>query len=260
MYCLLYAAAGALIGMAPTCWVAQARRPRSMRSPRSWRPALHPAAGGLVLAAALAAVMSTSSGALIATATVFSQDIVARPIARRRVPAPHDHVAQQPAPHAAGSASMVIIACVCCRRGNALTVAYDIPVCGLPGAKRSSVVCVRRGTNIGAASPRWRSAPSRILVTMISRATFANEPIYVGLLSGLIIYAGSRAWRASPPRPKSRSSDRRSRGEADEPVPPRHSAALLHRAPVLPGPCPANIKISGCQNGSLSTSAVLRHR
>ena len=33
---------------------------------------------GLVLAAALSAVMSTSSGALIATATVFGQDILGK--------------------------------------------------------------------------------------------------------------------------------------------------------------------------------------
>jgi solute:Na+ symporter, SSS family len=54
---------------------------------------LPPVLAGLVLAAALAAVMSTSSGALIARATVFSQDIVARLIKRDvEAGSEHDHL------------------------------------------------------------------------------------------------------------------------------------------------------------------------
>jgi SSS family solute:Na+ symporter len=77
VYCLLYAVAGAVIGMAAKVLL-PALESRDDAFAQFVEMQLPPVLAGLVLAAALAAVMSTSSGALIATATVFSQDIVAR--------------------------------------------------------------------------------------------------------------------------------------------------------------------------------------
>ena len=77
VYCLLYAVAGALIGMAARVLL-PALDSRDDAFAQLVEMQLPRCCAGLVLAAALAAVMSTSSGALIATATVFSQDIVAR--------------------------------------------------------------------------------------------------------------------------------------------------------------------------------------
>ena len=77
VYCLLYAVAGAVIGMAAKVLL-PALEARDDAFAEFVEMQLPPMLAGLVLAAALAAVMSTSSGALIATATVFSQDIVAR--------------------------------------------------------------------------------------------------------------------------------------------------------------------------------------
>src|SRR3712207_9182318 len=82
---------------------------------------------GLVLAAALAAVMSTSSGALIATATVFSQDIVAR--LRGRDPeagSEHEHVRSNRFYVAGFGIVMIGIACALQGGVAALTIAYDI--------------------------------------------------------------------------------------------------------------------------------------
>ena len=74
---------------------------------------LPPILAGLVLAAALAAVMSTSSGALIATATVFSQDIVAR-LRKRDIEAgsEDDHLRSNRIYVAAFGILMIVIACV----------------------------------------------------------------------------------------------------------------------------------------------------
>jgi solute:Na+ symporter, SSS family len=74
---------------------------------------LPPVLAGLVLAAALAAVMSTSSGALIATATVFSQDIVAKRLKRDiEAGSEHDHIRNNRLYVAGFGILMVGIACV----------------------------------------------------------------------------------------------------------------------------------------------------
>jgi SSS family solute:Na+ symporter len=91
---------------------------------------LPPILAGLVLAAALAAVMSTSSGALIATATVFSQDIVAR-LRKRDIEAgsEDDHLRSNRIYGACFGVLMILIACILQDVVAALTVAYDI-LCG----------------------------------------------------------------------------------------------------------------------------------
>lgn len=79
---------------------------------------LPPAPAGLALAAALAAVMSTSSGALIATATVFSEDIVALLRGRDIVAgSEHDHIRSNRLYVAGFGIVMVVIACAL-RRGR----------------------------------------------------------------------------------------------------------------------------------------------
>lgn len=82
IYCLLYAVAGALIGMAaarivPGIEVADDVFVAVVDA------AMSPVLAGLVLAAALAAMMSTASGSLLAASTVCRQDIVEPLLARR---------------------------------------------------------------------------------------------------------------------------------------------------------------------------------
>jgi solute:Na+ symporter, SSS family len=111
---------------------------------------LPPVLAGLVLAAALAAVMSTSSGALIATATVFSQDIDAR-LRHQDIEAgsEHDHIRNNRLYVFGFGVVMVVIACVLQDVVAALTVAYDILVGGLLVPILGGLVW-RRGTNVGA--------------------------------------------------------------------------------------------------------------
>lgn len=84
IYCLLYAVAGALIGMAaarivPGIEVADDVFVAVVDA------AMSPVLAGLVLAAALAAMMSTASGSLLAASTVCRQDIVEPLLARRDI-------------------------------------------------------------------------------------------------------------------------------------------------------------------------------
>src|SRR4029078_2211841 len=90
---------------------------------------LHPLLAGLVLAAALAAVVSTSSGALIATATVFSPDLVAQ-LVKRDIEAgsEHDHVRNSRLYVAGFGIVMVVIACILQDGVATLTLALQLPV------------------------------------------------------------------------------------------------------------------------------------
>ncbi len=178
---------------------------------------LPPVLAGLVLAAALAAVMSTSSGALIATATVFSQDIVAR-LRKRDIEAgsEHDHIRNNRLYVAGFGILMVIIACVLQDVVAALTVAYDILVGGLLVPILGGLVW-RRGTNVGALAAMAVGTVAT-LATMFATDIFANEPIYVGLASGLVVYVvGSLISKPTDPEILA-EWDRRSRGQETAPV------------------------------------------
>ena len=179
---------------------------------------LHPILAGLVLAAALAAVMSTSSGALIATATVFSQDIVAR-LQKRDVEAGSEdaHVRSNRLYVAGFGIVMVIIACVLQDVVAALTVAYDILVGGLLVPILGGLVW-RRGTNVGAVAAMAVGTVATLATMVVVGDIYANEPIYVGLAAGLLVYlVGSLATRPTAPEVLA-EWDRRSRGEAPAPA------------------------------------------
>ena len=199
VYCLLYAVAGAVIGMAAKVLL-PALESRDDAFAQFVEMQLPPVLAGLVLAAALAAVMSTSSGALIATATVFSQDIVAR-LLKRDVEAgsEHDHIRNNRLYVAGFGILMVVIACVLQDVVNALTVAYDILVGGLLVPILGGLVW-RRGSNTGALAAMAVGTVAT-LVAMFIFGIEANEPIYWGLVSGLVVFVvGSLP--ASPPIPR----------------------------------------------------------
>jgi SSS family solute:Na+ symporter len=84
VYCLLYAAAGALIGMAAIKIVPGIEVPDDVFV-AVVDASMSPVLAGLVLAAALAAMMSTASGSLMAASTVCRQDIVEPILARKDV-------------------------------------------------------------------------------------------------------------------------------------------------------------------------------
>jgi SSS family solute:Na+ symporter len=218
VYCLLYAVAGAVIGMAAKVLL-PALESRDDAFARFVEMQLPPVLAGLVLAAALAAVMSTSSGALIATAAVFSQDIVAR-LLKRDVEAgsEHDHLRNNRFYLAGFGIVMVVIACVLQEVVAALTVAYDILVGGLLVPILGGLVW-RRDTNVGAVAA-MAVGTVVTLVTMVAVGDiYANEPIYFGLVSGFAVFVvGSLLSRPTAPEVLA-EWDRRSRSEPSAPVP-----------------------------------------
>lgn len=199
VYCLLYGVAGAVIGMAARVILPalDARDDAFAAVVEATMPAL---LAGLVLAAALAAVMSTSSGALIATATVFSQDIVAR--LRGRDPeagSEHEHVRSNRLYVAGFGVVMIGIACALQDVVAALTIAYDILVGGLLVAILGGLVW-RRGTNTGALVSMAAGTLVTLLTMVVVGDIYANEPIYYGLAAALVGYVGgSLASRPTDP-------------------------------------------------------------
>lgn len=182
---------------------------------------LPPVLAGLVLAAALAAVVSTSSGALIAPATVFSQDVVARLLKRDVEAGQRTHHLRNNRFYLAGfGVAMVVIACVLQDVVAALTVAYTTWL-GDCWRQFWAAWCG------GAAPSRCRRGDGRRnrchAATMVvhnggRRRYLRHEPIYFGLASGPVVFVvGSLL---SPPTAPDVLAewDRRSRGEQTAPV------------------------------------------
>ncbi|MFD7402598.1 sodium:solute symporter [Streptomyces sp. NPDC059866] len=184
-YCLVYALAGAVIGTA-----AKVLYPNLASADDAFativKDELPVGVRGLVLAAALAAVMSTSSGALIACATVANNDIWSRLRGIVRPDGEHDEVKGNRAFILLMGLAVIGTAIALNDVVEALTVAYNLLVGGLLVPILGGLLW-KRGTAQGALA----SVAVGGLAVIVLMATFgilANEPVYYGLLSSLAAY------------------------------------------------------------------------
>ncbi|MFD7921734.1 sodium:solute symporter [Streptomyces sp. NPDC059740] len=192
-YCLVYAIGGAVIGTAAKvlypslgsaddafATIVQGTLPVGVR--------------GLVLAAALSAVMSTSSGALIACATVANNDIWSR--LRSRLPGraaakgttggEEDEVRGNRLFILVMGAAVIVLAILVHDVVEALTVAYNLLVGGLLVPVLAGLVW-RRGTAAGA-MVSMAAGGLTVLTLMAVLGPLANEPIYCGLGVSVVGY------------------------------------------------------------------------
>ena len=185
VYCLVYALAGAVIGMATKSLYPQLASADDAFA-TIVRHALPTGIRGLVLAAALSAMMSTASGALIASATVANNDIWAR-LRRCTATGPQDDEigSNRLAIVVLGVAAMGI-ACALGDVIEALTVAYNLLVGGLLVPILGGLVW-KRG-NLPGAMASMIAGGTTVIVFMTTDGLLANEPIYYGLLAGLVAY------------------------------------------------------------------------
>ncbi|GAO09046.1 putative Na(+)/solute symporter [Streptomyces lydicamycinicus] len=214
-YCLAYALAGAVIGTAAKVLYPHLGSPDDAFA-TIVKDALPVGVRGLVLAAALSAVMSTSSGALIACATVAHNDIWARVkgiAAMRRKPDPGDSGAAPTADGAGERAeapdevrgnrafillmglAVIVIALALNNVVEALTLAYNVLVGGLLVPILGGLLW-KRGTAAGALASVAVGGLT-VIGLMVSLGVLANEPIYYGLLASLVAYVGVSL--ATPP-------------------------------------------------------------
>lgn len=191
-YCLVYAIAGAVIGTA-----AKVLYPTLPSADDAFativKDELPPGVRGLVLAAALAAVMSTSSGALIACATVANNDIWARlrSLVGQREGRPdtvgeRDEVKDNRAFILIMGLAVICVAIALNDVVGALTVAYNLLVGGLLVPILGGLLW-RRGTVQGALAAMVVGGLS-VIGLMIAYGILANEPIYYGLIASLVVY------------------------------------------------------------------------
>ncbi|MFG2861135.1 sodium:solute symporter [Streptomyces sioyaensis] len=237
-YCLVYALAGAVIGTAAKVLYPHLGSPDDAFA-TIVKDTLPVGVRGLVLAAALSAVMSTSSGALIACATVAHNDIWSRlkgVAGARRHPA-----AEAAASGTAGGSqggerdgapdevrgnrlftllmglAVIVIASALNNVVEALTLAYNLLVGGLLVPILGGLLW-KRGTAAGALAS-VAAGGLTVIGLMVSLGVLANEPIYYGLLASLAAYvAVSLATRPTDQAVLTVWRERLA-GRADEPAP-----------------------------------------
>ncbi|SFK03616.1 solute:Na+ symporter, SSS family [Amycolatopsis sacchari] len=179
VYCLLYGLAGALIGTAAKALYPDLASAQDAFATIAER-LLPTGVRGLVLAAALSALMSTASGALIACSTVSTNDLLAR-FRARPLGVNANRVVTLVLGLVAIGIAMVVTDVVA-----ALTVAYNLLVGGLLVAILGALF-VRRGTRAGALASMVTGSIV-VIVFMVTDGLEANEPIYYGLGASLVAY------------------------------------------------------------------------
>jgi SSS family solute:Na+ symporter len=191
LYCVLYGVAGAVIGMAASTFLPDVKAKDDVYAQIA-ETILPVGISGIVLAAAVAAMMSTASGALIATATVAKTDV--KPLLLRLIgrDAPHeqdgaDDVHSDRLYVVVLGIAVIVIAALLNDVVSALTVAYDILVGGLLVAILGGFLW-KRATGTGAL---WSMGVGTVVTlgTMFAVGdVLANEPIYYGLAASLVAY------------------------------------------------------------------------
>jgi SSS family solute:Na+ symporter len=203
IYCILYGVAGALIGMAANVALSGVKIAAKDDVYAEVAQNILPIGiGGLVLAAAVAAMMSTASGALIAAATVARADVLpfvagwfGRTVNTGDTENPeHDVKANRIWVLALGIVA-IVIAIITKDVVAALTIAYDILVGGLLVAILGGLVW-KRGTGLAAAASMAVGSVvtlgTMIILEINAKApldgVYANEPIYYGLIASAVVY------------------------------------------------------------------------
>ncbi len=202
VYCLLYGIAGALIGTA-----AKAILPNLQVADNAFaevaKATLPVGLVGLVLAAALAAVMSTASATLLASSTILANDVYARFIAR----GDHDRVGVNRLFTLVVGVIVLVVSLLVKDVVGALTVAYDllvgavcVPVIGALFWLRATAAGALASIVVG----------SVVVVTlMFIQGLLANGPIIWGLLASLVAFVVVSLLTPRPSPERSRAWERR---------------------------------------------------
>src|SRR5580693_4156333 len=191
-YCLCYAVAGALIGTAGRLFLRPLAEPDAAFA-QIVNAVLPIGLRGLVLAAALAAIMSTASACLLAASTVLLEDVYLR----LRGAGNAGSIVQSRVVTLALGLVMTVASCVMHDVITALTVAYDLLVGGLLVPIIGAMIWPR-GTTAGAlASIALGSA--LVVLFLVLDGLDSDLPIYFGLAGSLIAYVAVSLWLG--PRP-----------------------------------------------------------
>src|SRR5215216_2692734 len=204
VYCLLYALAGALIGTAARVILPDIQADNAFA--RIATEALPVGITGLVLAAALAAVMSTASAGLLASSTILANDVYAGFIARGE----HNKVLVSRVTTLLVGVVVLVISLIVSDVVGALTVAYDL----LTGALFVPIVGAlfwRRATTMGALASMVAGSIV-VVVFMVVDGLFANTPIIYGMAVSLVVFVVVSLFTPRPSEDRMRTWEQRLTG------------------------------------------------
>ena len=208
VYCLLYALAGALVGTAARVILPGIQSDNAFA--RITTEALPAGITGLVLAAALAAVMSTASAGLLASSTILANDVYAGFIARDD----HNKVLVNRVTTLLVGIVVLVISLIVSDVVGALTVAYDL----LSGALFVPIVGAlfwRRATAAGALAS-MAAGSVVVVIFMVVDGLFANTPIIWGMLASLVAFVVVSLLTPKPTEERMRTWEQRLTGSGAE--------------------------------------------
>jgi solute:Na+ symporter, SSS family len=181
IYCLLYGLAVALIGAAGKVFLPELENTDSAFA-AIVQQALPAGVRGLVLAAALAAIMSTASAGLLASSTLLLEDIYERFFKHEA----GEHVTANRTATLLVGIVVLILACLVNDVIAALTVAYNLLVGGLLVPIIGALLW-RRATGTGALAA-IAAGGAVVVIFMLTDGLLADTPIYFGLLASLVAF------------------------------------------------------------------------
>jgi SSS family solute:Na+ symporter len=185
IYCLCYALAGALIGAAGRVFL-PALADADSAFAEIVNLVLPVGLRGLLLAAALAAIMSTASACLLAASTVLLEDVILRLQSAAGSAVTTGSVAQSRAVTLALGTVMTLMACLMHDVIAAITVAYDLLVGGLLVSIVGAMLWPR-GTAQGAVASIAAGIVLVVGVLCVSGLE-SDLPIYAGLGGSCIAF------------------------------------------------------------------------
>ena len=209
VYCLLYALAGALVGTAARVILPDLGSSDNAFA-RITTEAMPVGITGLVLAAALAAVMSTASAGLLASSTILANDVYAGFIARDD----HNKVLVNRVTTLLVGIVVLVISLIVSDVVGALTVAYDL----LSGALFVPIVGAlfwRRATAAGALAS-MAAGSVVVVIFMVVDGLFANTPIIWGMLASLVAFVVVSLLTPRPSEERMRTWERQLTGSGAE--------------------------------------------
>lgn len=210
LYCVLYAVAGAVIGMSAAALYPDLENPDNAFATIA-DGILPVGVKGLVLAAALAAIMSTASACLLASSTILANDVYGRMV---RGDDTVRTVGENRAWTLGCGVVMVVLACLVQDVVAALTVAYNLLVGALLVPVIGALVW-RRATAVGALAAMVLGSVV-VVFFMVTRGLLANEPIYFGLAASAVTFVVASLTTPATDPARLAAWDRRLRGESLE--------------------------------------------
>ena len=186
VYCILYGTGGALIGMAGRVFLPELSNPDQTFA-AIVQQALPVGVRGLVVAAALSALMSTASACLLAASTIGVYDLYAHVVGKEKCHIRTDRIAALIA-----GIAMIIIASLVSDVIAALTLAYNLLV-GMLLVPLIGAISWRRASSNGAIAAIIAGGVT-VIALILKDGLLANSPIYYGLAASLLAFVGGSLW------------------------------------------------------------------